>query len=142
MRERLEDMFREAIDIAYNEFEPEKGIKKAVDFLLEKGIFAHPVNIGDKVYYRISEKDFIPVEIIEIRRDKYTTSYWGKNRTQKANSSIYLTERNFGKDVFFSKEEAKKAIKASLSETIKNAEAKSNQSKPVIKKNIDLEKEK
>lgn len=140
MRERLEDMFREAIDIAYNEYEIEKGIKKAVDFLLEKGVFTPTVNIGDKVYYRISEKDFIPVEIVEIRWDKYWTTYWGKNRTKKANSCIYFTERNFGKDVFFSKEEAKNAIKASLSETLKNAETRSNQNKLDNKESYRLEK--
>ena len=106
-RERLIEL----IDNAPPEYE--KGSEGIADYLLANGVTVPPCKVGDMVYvvdYTRLGNMIFECEIEEISHFSYGTYYylnWGLHISRfKA-----CQENSFGKTVFLSKEEAKRALK-------------------------------
>ena len=118
MRDRLEQLMRQA-DISamdggitdYNE-----AIKANVDYLLANGVIVPPCNVGHKVFYffetcdeqgkektRISEGVVVSFSLQE-------EGLWAYVRYKSGLTYWHIVDKDFGKTVFLTREEAAKAL--------------------------------
>lgn len=81
------------------------------DVLLAKGVIAPPIKVGDTVYEIFRSRDLRQRKVVEI--------LIGEEPSFVVGGDIYSEERYhfslFGKTVFFTKDEAEKALKAARS---------------------------
>ena len=118
MRDRLEQLMRQAYISAmdggitdYNE-----AIKANVDYLLANGVIVPPCNVGHKVFYffetcdeqgkektRISEGVVVSFSLQE-------EGLWAYVRYKSGLTYWHIVDKDFGKTVFLTREEAAKAL--------------------------------
>jgi hypothetical protein len=106
MKERLKELLRgKSID-------QEVDVEYVADFLLSEGVIVPPCKVGDKAYHLTNLEELELAEIFEGKVcsiSKEEKSLWIYARYDNG-LNYWYTEREIGRNLFFTREEAEKAL--------------------------------